>query len=763
MVVIGVVPFAEDKTCFSGQTCLLDGIQGQHLSEYDLWLPMDTCGVPNQVISAAGRLATINTTNGSLSSSSISWGSAALSLSAGQYRLCWCSGEAPCRTSAQFLADVGQFHILGPLPLQFHTCVSGQTCVVEGLAGLGWDMSDEFLIMDTCGQNQAGPRARSRLKPLELSQLKLRVPTTLKATPGLSWTGAVAHLHGSLVTVSWGQDRVLALGGSYRLCWCPGMLASVNSTNRSSNCITSDFAADAGELFIVGPTRQQEWTCISGQQCSLVGLDAGAAIGDFGQLLVLDTCGVGGLLHRWPDAGRLAQVATGSVSSSLAVSSEGGRYRLCWCAALPYPEAHCLSGSVDNQSSCEFYTGNFSDNSSLPCQTAEDFVVDAGTLDLLGPSPLYQHMTCFSGQACQFHDLEGYNLGLSRVMVLDTCGTTSLPARLKQTLTTGGAWASSDITLSGGVYRLCWCMETNSSWQSCALAEDFLLDAGTLTITGLSPLTQDRTCVSGRQCTVNNLQGFALHDASFYVLIMDTCGADNAALKWVPPAELSRLPQGFASRFELAVTAVGGEYRMCWCSRSNHTSESQCSQSGHFEVDAGGLFLVGPRPLEQDRTCITGQTCVLESLIGVGWSDADIVAIRSTCGSSQAEAVVERFMQETPRLADMTGGNWLASWDAARSSAAGGQYRLCWQAGLQLNGTESVAESWIDMGSFTLIGPSAGAARTCLSGQSCQVDGLLGQYLSANDSFVVMDTCSLNDSLPDFFVLSFLVSLTTSG
>ena len=554
--------------------------------------------------------------------------------------------------------------------------------------------------------------------------------------------------------MNWGQDRVLALGGSYRLCWCPGTLASVNGTNRSIHCVTSDFAADGGELFVLGPTRKQEWTCISGQECSLVGLDAGAAIGDFGQLVVLQTCGVGGVLHRWPDAGRLAEVATSSVTSNLVVSAGGGRYRLCWCAAISYSRAQCMSGSVDNQSSCEFYTGNWSDNSSLFCQTAEDFAVDMGTLDLLGPSPLFQHMTCFSGQACEFHDLEGYNLEQGRVMVLDTCGTTLLPARLKQTLTTGAAWASSDITSPGGVYRLCWCMETNSSWQSCALAEDFLVDAGTLTIAGLSPLTQDRTCVSGRRCTVDNLQGVGLYDASFNLLIMNTCGVDNAVLSWAQPGELLRLRRGFASWFDLAITAVGGNYRMCWCSRSNNTLESQCSHSGHFEVDTGSLFLVGPRPLEQDRTCITGQTCVLASLIGIGWSDADFVAIHSTCGRLQAEGVPERFMQERPRLADMTGGHWLASWDAARSSAAGGQYRLCWQAGLQSNGTESIAESWIDMGSFTLIGPSTGAARTCLSGQSCQVDGLLGHHLSANDSFVVMDTCSLDDSmLDDSFVL----------
>ena len=149
MMIIGVVPFAEDKTCFSGQTCLLDGIQGHQLSVHDLWLPRDTCGVPDQVVLPAAQLVTV-----SHSGSSIAWGSNAFSLSAGQYRLCWCSGDAPCASHS--LTDVGQLHMLGPSPLQSRTCVSGQTCVVKEVVGLGWDMADEFMVMDTCGQNQAG-------------------------------------------------------------------------------------------------------------------------------------------------------------------------------------------------------------------------------------------------------------------------------------------------------------------------------------------------------------------------------------------------------------------------------------------------------------------------------------------------------------------------------------------------------------------------------------------------------------------------------
>ena len=378
-------------------------------------------------------------------------------------------------------------------------------------------------------------------------------------------------------------------------------------------------------------------------------------------------------------------------------------------------------------------------------------------MDVQGPSPLDQHMTCFSGQACEFHHLTGYYLdSLSRVMILDTCGANALPSRLKQeSFMSGDSWAPSEITSPGGVYRLCWCRESNSTWQSCLLGEHFLADTGTLTILGLSPLSQDRTCISGHKCTLDNLEGVGLEDASFKVLIMNTCGLDDTVPKWAHAADLWTMRPGFASWLDLAVTAVGGYYRLCWCSQTNHTSESQCLRSSHFEVDAGGLLLVGPVPLEQDRTCISGQTCVLESLLGVGWTASDVIAIHSTCGDLHDEGVPARFFQESPRLSETAGGSWTASWDSVRSSAAGGQYRLCWHAGAELNGTVVAAdgEGWIDMGAFTLVGPSTDASRTCLSGQPCRVDGLLGHHLDTNDSFMVMETCALDDAYIYIYIL----------
>ena len=36
----------------------------------------------------------------------------------------------------------------------------------------------------------------------------------------------------------------------------------------------------------------------------------------------------------------------------------------------------------------------------------------------------------------------------------------------------------------------------------------------------------------------------------------------------------------------------------------------------HFRTDFGMLTLIGPRPPFRDRTCVSGQTCIFESLLG---------------------------------------------------------------------------------------------------------------------------------------------------
>jgi hypothetical protein len=185
-------------------------------------------------------------------------------------------------------------------------------------------------------------------------------------------------------------------------------------------------------------------------------------------IMVLATCGTAGLgspnleslkaIHvtqpqiiRGP-AAALPMVTWGSSR----ITSQGGLYRMCWCAHT--------SG----------------------CSTAEKFRTDLGRLTIVGPSPM-NHRTCISGQICALGGLTGQHLSDSdRVLLLATCGIKSLVPRLSNiratlSVSSSGSYVLSSVepTAAGGRYRLCWCAGIASS---CDIADEFNVDAGTFTL-----------------------------------------------------------------------------------------------------------------------------------------------------------------------------------------------------------------------------------------------------------------------------------------
>jgi hypothetical protein len=170
--------------------------------------------------------------------------------------------------------------------------------------------------------------------------------------------------------------------------------------------------------------------------------------------------------------------------------------------------------------------------------------VDAGSLTVIGPSPLNQDRTCVSGQTCVLADITGRNLAsVDSFLVLDTCGEdATLPrfvtAGLVVSLQASGSlvrWVSDEVTTAGGQYRLCWCTGStppvSQAWQatawSCSVSENFRTDLGELRLIGISPLYQDRTCVSGQPCTIDGITGQDL-TSSDRLLVLETCGTRSS-------------------------------------------------------------------------------------------------------------------------------------------------------------------------------------------------------------------------------------------
>ena len=72
----------------------------------------------------------------------------------GEFRMCWCadstgSNSTDCRLTANFLVDFGRFSLIGPYLGQLErTCVSGQTCYIDGFSGA---LAGSLMVLETCG------------------------------------------------------------------------------------------------------------------------------------------------------------------------------------------------------------------------------------------------------------------------------------------------------------------------------------------------------------------------------------------------------------------------------------------------------------------------------------------------------------------------------------------------------------------------------------------------------------------------------------
>jgi len=514
---------------------------------------------------------------------------AQLTSAGGRYRLCWCAGlHFTCSVAEDFLTDLGELDLVGPSPLsQDRTCVSGQNCAFDGITGLHLSTKDTFLALDTCGTNSVLPRFVDRGNLVEVTE-----------------SGAA---------VRWGSILVSTAGGQYRLCWC-GAASATHPPDFSLVCSTAEsFRTDAGQLLILGPSPlSQHRTCVSGFRCELDGLQfvwgAGANL-----VLALDTCSTRSTLPRFANSGLFTAnfnaswpASSGAIMSlgDAAVTASGGEYRLCWCAAQ-----------------------------SFNCAISGNFRVDMGQLTLVGIAPLYQDHTCVSGQRCLLDGLTGnFMTQQNRLMVLDTCANPSVVPRfpaagITVSVTASGqvaSWVQAEVSAAGGRYRLCWCagisrsevanssdtsqtpvLSGNGSQpsldSSCLLADDFKTDAGELTLLGVSPLYQDRTCISGRTCAFDGIYGIGL-DSGVQILILDTCGSSS----WLPrQPKVAGSGAAMVSWGQVALAAAAGDHRLCWWDAPRFT----CSIAENFRVDFGTWTSVKCVLLSQHRTCFSGQQC----------------------------------------------------------------------------------------------------------------------------------------------------------
>ena len=179
----------------------------------------------------------------------------------------------------------------------------------------------------------------------------------------------------------------------------------------------------------------------------------------------------------------------------------------------------------------------------------------------------------------------------------------------------------------------------------CDNANDFRQDLGTLVLQG-PVIEQKRTCIAGQTCAFSGILGQDLRLGDLF-MILDTCSAYSLLTSprlgtvggWIGSANVTatrnatltaNLTVGHngasVSWGTGVVTAEGGQYRMCWCAEGH-----LCSRAEHFSVDVGELVLVGPSSLDQKYTCVSGQTCSIDGIMGQHLSSADYITVLDTC------------------------------------------------------------------------------------------------------------------------------------
>ena len=634
-------------------------------------------------------------------------GAATVSSAGGLYRLCWCSPEVQCQSQDHFTVDVGALNIVGPGLHQQRTCLSGRRCRIGGLDGSLLSAEDQVLVLDTCSLLPDGEANISVSPRLELQ---------------------LSRYNGSDLAAFTSTSSLQLAGGTYRLCWCAGGFSCSS---------LADFDVDFGSILIIGPKplREQHATCFTGQTCTVNEI-AGSFFGDGDGIMLLETCGLADsmdspsltgfqtFLDVPSSAGAFGDGATTLSAVSTSTSSAGGIYRLCWCA-----------------------------NATLEATPAE-CGADVGALYLLGPRPLQQHRTCVAGQPCVLSGVTGIGLSTAdKLLVLSTCNLdiSQKLAEAESFVSASGAWqvalagsmfsmAADVVGPSGGSYRLCWCS------TPCSRLSHYSVDIGELTVQG--PITlreQHRTCISGQRCILSPVEGWFLTAGDSY-LVLDTCG-DNAIVSNIPESgrfttSAISVPgtagsaRSFVTLSLSTLSASGGLYRICWCA-----GVASCQDTASFDVDVGQIQVIGPQPFDQDRTCVAGQSCLLDALTGVAMSAADRYYILDTCGSSSPP----------PRFAgagvddvnsSLGSSESIVSWGQAPVTAPGGSYRICWCAAGQVC---SAAEDFaIDMGRLTLLGPvPLASAATCVAGRACVVNGISGNILTSADAGILLDTCGL--------------------
>ena len=295
------------------------------------------------------------------------------------------------------------------------------------------------------------------------------------------------------------------------------------------------------------------------------------------------------------------------------------------------------------------------------CDSPESFRISAGSVTIRGPMS-HQDRTCVSGQTCALGDIYGlYIHPEDRFMILDTCGSPFLPLGVTSlgtiednyTLDEGPNFTATNISQSetvvrvswaperfsgpGGSYRLCWCASGFECDQKNGL--NFLTDVGALHLLGPSANFDEYD---------KWLRGFCSTQQRSSLQVNVSKAQCFSSARYAGPEVI-------AAQFGIEGNVLGT------CSLLSRCDSFSSTDSSPFEV----LFVQSSAA--QHRTCVSGLTCSVDAIEGLGLTMADSFVVLDTCGSA---SIVEGFpsdsiVQEIADLVLVNATNYTVPWEAS--------------------------------------------------------------------------------------------------
>ncbi|CAE8591981.1 unnamed protein product [Polarella glacialis] len=655
------------RSCVSGQLCVISGLTGTGLGNGDRIVLSQECGA---AAVTAGMPGSFGESMGATSSGTYFRWSTYLQADGAEYRICWCSIALQCTSPERFTLDIGTMTLTGPQGDLPETCYSGRACVIDNIEGVYLRDGDTIMVLDAC--NERGIAVEG-------------FPNNAITT-----TGAVAGTeHG------WGEAKVTAVGGVYMLCWCA----------KGATCIeVGDHRKQVGSLTLVGPGGGFNKACSVFEACTWSGM-IGQGVADGDRIMILEACGTGLAVAGFPNSD-IAEASGGGGtytfgSTDNVVIAGGAEYAMCWCQAA--------AGYV--------------------CAGPSNFITRAGTLIVSGPRSDHEY-ACKKGSPCEVHNFQGIGLvDGDKIKILIECGTGSspsgFPANGEAVASNGGAsyltWAATATNAQFGSYRICWC---KAAW-GCSSSADFKMDAGAFRVVGVNA-GLSRSCHAQAPCQISGITGSNLRNGDL-ITIMTSCGSGGQEVPGWPRNGTSFPATGSGTSFNWgfseAVQAPVGTYKMCWCPANDY---SGCDEPADFTAEAGTIELRGPERQSTNATCVAWQepSCLLGPFrfgVGLTYGTDKIMFVRSTetCGVNQPDPDVGAGL-----AGKLVEGDMMVYMDAAELPY-GGVWKMCYCAnfdsGLDQEATacSSKEDFSAEAGLLSVQGAYPGQAVNCTRNQVC--------------------------------------------